>query len=356
MIPQRLGAHLSPGIWAALVSALLFGASTPFAKILTGDVSPILLAGLLYLGSGVGLGLWAFARGRNPTMALLSKRDLPWLASAVILGGIVAPVFLMSGIATTPGSTASLLLNLEAVFTAFLAWCVFRENFDKRIAAGMVLIVLGGMVLSWQAGGGFMPSVGWLAIVGACFCWALDNNFTQKISAADPLQIAAIKGLVAGTSNVVAALLMGSMFPGATVVGAALGVGLAGYGMSLVLFVVALRNLGTARTSAYFSIAPFVGAVFSLILFDEIPGPSLVVAGLFMAAGVWLHLAERHIHEHEHPALFHSHSHSHDEHHQHRHEITNQEESHTHLHEHAPLFHSHPHYPDVHHRHGHDKE
>ncbi len=200
---------ISSGIGPALLAALFFGASTPFAKLLTGDIPPILLAGLLYLGSGLGLGAWLLLRGRRPMEGLLSRRDLPWLIAAVILGGIVGPVLLMIGLVSTPGSTASLLLNFEAVFTAMLAWFVFEENFDRRIALGFVLIVVGGLVLSWQPGGGFSPSAGWFAIVGACLCWALDNNLTQKISAGDPLQIAAAKGLVAGTFNVSSCALDG---------------------------------------------------------------------------------------------------------------------------------------------------
>ena len=345
---------LSPGIGAALLAALFFGASTPFAKILTGDIHPILLAGLLYLGSGLGLGTMVLLRGRVRMQAFLSQRDIPWLAGAVFLGGIIGPVLLLVGLVRTPASTASLLLNFEAVFTALLAWFVFGENVDKRIAAGYVMILVGGLLLSWEPGGGFSPSAGWFAVVGACLCWALDNNLTQKVSAADPLQIAAIKGLVAGTFNVLLALLTGAGFPSTAISGSALAVGLVGYGVSLALFVVGLRHLGTARTSAYFSVAPFAGAALSLLLLNETIGLMFVIAGVLMAIGVWIHITEHHSHEHEHTRLVHNHAHVHDDHHQHDHEKSQVvQEPHNHLHEHEPMIHGHPHYPDIHHRHHH---
>jgi drug/metabolite transporter (DMT)-like permease len=354
MPPNNLERHISSGIGSALLSAVFFGISTPLAKILTGNTPPILLAGLLYLGSGVGLGILQLFRGKSRKEKPLSRRDIPWLIAAVVFGGIVGPVLLMIGLVSTPGSTGSLLLNLEAVFTAMLAWFVFSENFDRRIATGFVLIVLGGLALAWQPGVGFVPSTGWLAIAGACFCWALDNNLTQKISASDPLQIAATKGLVAGVFNISVALLLGDQFPRAAVISGALGVGFVGYGVSLALFVLALRKIGTARTSAYFSVAPFVGAILSLLLFNEFQSPLTAVAGVLMAAGVWLHLTESHEHKHEHSSITHSHPHDHDEHHQHHAgEDLISAEHHTHLHQHDPLAHSHPHYPDIHHRHGH---
>jgi drug/metabolite transporter (DMT)-like permease len=354
MALNSLRRHISSGIGSAFLSAIFFGVSTPLAKALTGDTPPILLAGLLYLGSGLGLGIWLLFRGKSLTETLLSRRHIPWLIAAVVFGGIIGPVLLMIGLVSTPGSTASLLLNFEAVFTAMLAWFVFGENFDRRIATGFVLIVLGGLLLAWQPGAGFVPSTGWFAIAGACCCWALDNNLTQKISASDPLQIAAIKGLVAGVFNVSVAVFLGNQFPRVAVISSAIVVGFVGYGVSLALFVLALRNIGTARTSAYFSVAPFVGAFLSLLLFNEFQSPLTAVAGVLMAAGVWLHLTENHVHKHEHPSITHSHSHVHDEHHQHHiGEDLTSEGQHTHLHQHDPLVHSHPHYPDIHHRHGH---
>ncbi len=346
------------GIVSALGAAALFGASTPFAKLLVGAVQPALLAGLLYLGSGIGLLAWfllrRFQANRAAREAALARRDVPWLAGAILSGGILGPSLLMLGLVHTPASSASLLLNLEGVWTALLAWFVFKENFDRRIAFGMALIVAGGVLLSWPEETGAGVSLWMLAIVGACLAWAIDNNLTRKISAGDPVQIAGLKGLVAGLVNIGIAFALGHAFPSTAITMAAGVVGVLGYGVSLVLFVLALRHLGSARTGAYFSIAPFIGVAFSLILLHETPGLYFWGAAGLMAAGVWLHLTERHVHRHEHEPLVHTHRHVHDEHHRHEHDFPwDGAEPHTHFHEHTPLVHSHPHYPDIHHRHGH---
>jgi drug/metabolite transporter (DMT)-like permease len=283
----------------------------------------------------------------------LQRRDIPWLSGAVLFGGVLGPVLLMLGLARTPASSASLLLNLESVLTALMAWFVFRENVDFRVFLGMVAIVAGGVLLSWTQAPVGLPW-GAIAIAGACACWAIDNNLTRVVSAGDPVQIAAIKGGIAGTINIAAALATGHHFPDALRLASAGAIGFIGYGISLVAFVLALRHLGAARTGAYFSTAPFVGAALSLLLLREAPSVSFWVAGSLMALGVWLHVSERHEHEHEHEALTHEHLHTHDEHHQHIHDFDwDGGEPHAHLHTHAPLQHSHPHYPDLHHRHGH---
>lgn len=343
------------GVALALGAAVLFGLSTPAAKRLLGNVDPVLLAGLLYGGSGLGLSLARLVRG-GAGEARLTRRDVPWLAGAVAFGGVLAPVLLLVGLRATPASSASLLLNFEGVFTALLAWFVFQENFDRRIAAGMLSIVAGGVVLSWPAAGRAAWSSGALAVVGACLCWAVDNNLTQRVSGGDPVQVAAVKGAVSGAFNIAVALAIGAVWPPAALVGMSLLVGFVGYGVSLSLFVLALREVGTARTGAYFSVAPFVGAAASIALLGEPLHPGLVAAGLLMSAGVWLHVTERHHHEHRHAPLVHSHSHLHDDHHRHVHAAGDLEgEPHTHEHVHEPLLHSHPHYPDLHHRHTHDR-
>jgi drug/metabolite transporter (DMT)-like permease len=345
---------LPKGVGSALLAALLFGLSTPFAKLLLGELPPLLLAGLLYLGSGVGLTALRLARRlRRVEAAGLAPRDLPWLAGAVFFGGLLGPVLLMVGLQRTPASVTALLLNLEGVFTALLAWFVFKENFDRRIALGMGLIVAGGAVLSWQGGERLMLPAGALAVGGACLCWAVDNNLTQRVSAADPVLLASVKGVVAGLVNTGLGLA-GRGFPGGAAVAAAMLLGLVGYGLSLALFVVALRHLGTARTGAYFSLAPFMGAAFAVVLLHDALSPALLVAGALMAAGTWLHLTERHEHEHVHEPIAHSHRHMHDEHHRHQHEPgTEPGEPHTHAHVHERLVHRHHHYPDIHHRHRH---
>ena len=346
------------GIPSALAAAALFGVSTPLAKLLVGAVPPVLLAGLLYLGSGVGLLAWFLLRrmqGEHHTReAALTRGDVPWLAGAILSGGVIGPLLLMLGLARIPAANASLLLNLESVLTALLAWFVFRENFDRRIALGMAAIVAGGVLLSWpdDAGGYAWPWA--LAVTGACLAWAIDNNLTRRIAAGDPVQIAGIKGMVAGAVNTGIALTLGYSLPDAATVAAAGVVGVLGYGVSLALFVIALRHLGSARTGAYFATAPFIGAALSLALFRETPGMLFWGAAGLMAAGVWLHLGERHAHRHEHEALAHTHRHVHDAHHRHDHDFAwDGTEPHTHYHEHAPLVHSHPHYPDIHHRHRH---
>jgi len=343
----------------ALAAAALFGLSTPLAKTLIGTVPPLLLAGLLYAGAGVGLSLWIVARRwrEQPAgEAPLIRRDAPWLAGAVLFGGVLGPMLLMWGLTQTTASSASLLLNLESVLTAVIAWVFFRENVDRRVFLGMLAIVAGCVVLSWP----HQPSMptrfalGSLAVAGACLCWAIDNNLTRSVSGGDPFHIAAIKGGVAGAINITGALFMGYRFPAVLPLLAAGLLGFVGYGLSLVLFVLALRSLGTARTGAYFSTAPFVGAALSLLLFGEHPGVAFWLAGLLMALGVWLHVSEHHAHAHLHEAMTHDHRHRHDEHHQHAHDVEwNGEEPHTHPHRHERLVHSHPHVPDIHHRHGH---
>jgi len=341
-----------PGVLAALGAALLFGAGTPLAKQLLGGVSPWMLAGLLYLGSGLGLSLYR-ALAAAPSVNL-SRREVPWFAGAILSGGVLAPLLLMVGLTRMPATHASLLLNAEAVFTTLLAWFVFRENFDRRIALGMGAILAGVVVLNWQGEtriGSLWPS---LSILGACFLWGLDNNLTRKVSLTDATWIASVKGLVSGAVNLSLAFVIGSALPSAPRTLAALLLGLLAYGVSLTLFVVGLRNLGAARTGAYFSMAPFFGALLAVALGDGVT-PTLLIAGALMALGIWLHLTEAHEHEHVHEALEHDHLHIHDEHHQHEHaQPVSPGTRHRHPHRHDALTHTHRHYPDAHHTHDHD--
>jgi drug/metabolite transporter (DMT)-like permease len=348
--------RLTPrGISAALLAALLFGAGTPLAKWLMGDVQPWMLAGLLYLGSGLGLGLFRRLSGAAPVQ--LAPGEWRWLLGAIASGGVVGPVLLMMGLSGMPASGASLLLNAEGVFTAVLAWVAFRENVDRRIALGMAAIAAGALVLSWPSQPGFAGAWPALCILGACLAWALDNNLTRKVSLHDASWIACAKGLVAGSVNLLLALLLGNAMPALPALGGAMLVGLLAYGVSLVLFVVGLRELGTARTGAYFSLAPFFGAALGLATGEPLTW-QLAVAAALMGLGLWLHLTEHHAHPHVHEAMDHSHPHSHDLHHQHDHPdqpglVLAPGEVHTHAHHHTPLHHSHPHYPDAHHQHAH---
>ncbi len=350
---------LPRGVWFAFGAAALFGLSTPVSKLLVGGVHPVMLAGLLYLGSGLGLSAWTLLRFLSAQRengsgeASLTRADLPWLGGAVFFGGVCGPLLLMWGLTTTSASVASLLLNLEGVATALLAWFVFRENFDRRIALRMVAIVAGGVLLSWTGGKLSFPP-GALLVAGACVCWGIDNNLTQKVSASDPFQITAIKGLVAGSVNCTLALGLGAKFPVFAIFSLALVAGFLGYGLSLVLFVLALRHIGTARTGAYFSLAPFVGALVSVAVLRESISSFFLGAGALMGVGVWLHLTERHEHPHHHEPLEHAHKHTHDEHHQHSHTArANDTEPHSHRHIHEETEHQHGHFPDIHHRHIH---
>jgi len=341
----------------ALLSAALFGASTPFAKLLLGaGINAWLLAGLLYLGSGVGLSViycWRRLRSGVAAEAPLRRADLPWLAAVVIIGGAIGPVLLMYGLTTVPAASAALLLNLEAIATLGLAWLVFREPVDRKLLIGAIAIVAGAVLLSWHAGPVRVGGGAW-AIAGACLAWGIDNNLTRKLSAADPVQIAMIKGLVAGSVNLGLALLVGARLPGVAAIAVAQLVGFIGYGASLVLFVLALRHLGAARTGAYFSTAPFIGTLLAVLLLAEPVSLPLILAGVLMAIGVYLHLSEYHEHEHQHTALAHAHRHRHDAEHLHDHgPDAPSGEPHSHWHVHAPIVHSHPHYPDLHHRHDH---
>jgi drug/metabolite transporter (DMT)-like permease len=347
--------NLQTSIVAALIAALLFGASTPVAKLLVGDLPPILLAGLLYLGSGLGLWLIRLVRDRGFARPRLPAREWAWFLGAVAAGGLLGPVLLMYGLTRTSAASASLLLNLEAVFTALLAWIVFRENSGRRVMLGMTLIVSGGAILAWSPSamspGGCRGAV---AVAAAALCWGLDNNFTRKVVAADATFIAATKGLIAGLTNCTLAIALGASMPPLVLIGDAMTLGLMGYGLSLVLFVMALRGLGSARTSAYFSTAPFLGAAVAVLVLHEPASPVFWLSALLMAAGVWLHLTEHHEHEHSHEALTHAHPHVHDEHHEHAHGFAwDGTEPHSHPHVHRPVRHRHRHVPDLHHEHRH---
>jgi drug/metabolite transporter (DMT)-like permease len=321
-MPDPHGLHGTgrSGITAALVAAILFGAGTPLAKYLLGSIDPWMLAGLLYMGSGVGLTILRWLK--RGAAAKLSRADMGWLAGATLTGGMLAPVLLMYGLTHLPASVTALLLNAEGVLTALLAWFAFRENFDRRIAIGMALIALGALLLTWPSGSGFGALLPSLMVVAACLAWAIDNNLTRKIALADATLVASIKGLVAGIVNLGLALLLGASLPDLTPAALAMGTGLLTYGVSLVLFVVALRRLGAARTAAYFSVAPFVGAIIGLLSGDSITW-QLAAAFILMATGIWLHLTEVHSHEHEHvygdTRIRHTHHHFPDADHDHSH-------------------------------------
>jgi drug/metabolite transporter (DMT)-like permease len=342
----------------AILSAALFGVSTPAAKFLLGSIDPTVLAGLLYCGTGFGMAfVRAFAGstfGSGMTRPSLGRTDWLWLAGAILAGGIAGPVLLLLGLARTDAASASLLLTLESVVTALIAWFFFGENFDRRIVFGMLCLVAGAAVLSWTGRPSLDELTGPLAIIGACAAWGIDNNLTRKVSLSDPLQIVQWKGIVAGPVMLAMGLWSGAAFPAAANAALAAVVGFVCYGISLALFIVALRDLGTARTAAYFSTAPFFGVVAAVIGLGQPVTPQLVAAGLLMGIGIGVHITERHRHRHTHDEAVHAHAHMHDEHHHHLHEAGDPPgEPHTHRHRHEPLDHAHVHVPDAHHRHRH---
>ena len=292
MVRTLVLGNIRRGGLLAMAAAMLFGLSTPAAKAVVGSVEPLLLAGLLYLGSGLGLGaliLFGHRRGVH-----LKRSDLPWLLTTVVFGGALGPALLMWGLTQTTGSAASLLLTLEGVFTALIAWFVFSEPFNRRVGLGMAAIFAGALLLAATGPAGHAAVLGAVAVAAACLCWAIDNNCTSKIADVDALTLAAIKGLAAGATNIAIALMTGSIFPSYAWVAAAGLLGFLGYGISLVLFVLALREIGAARTGAYFSTAPFIGALVGLIALQEPLSLALVAAGILMGVGVLLHLTERH--------------------------------------------------------------
>jgi drug/metabolite transporter (DMT)-like permease len=346
--------HIWPGVPLALASAALFGAAMPLSKVLLVSVDPQILAGLFYLGAGIGLLLvhaGRFAIGLPSAEAPPRRADMPWLAAIVLFGGVLGPLLLMQGLKQTDAASGSLLLNLESIATMAIAWLVFKENVDRRLLFGAAAIILGVIILSYE-GQTAALNFGAVLVAGACLSWGIDNNLTRKLSSSDPVLIAMTKGLAAGAVNLAMGIARGGTLPAMEVAGSAAIVGFLGIGVSLVLFVLALRHLGTARTGAYYSLAPFIGAVFSILFLGDHLTLKLIAAAILMAVGLWLHLSERHVHDHGHGDLGHEHAHVHDSHHQHAHEgpVT---EPHSHVHSHRGLRHSHAHYPDLHHRHGH---
>lgn len=340
----------------AVLAGILFGASVPLSKVMLGSSDPLMLAALLYLGSGLGM---VFMRlllrtgSRPPSESGLKRADAPWLLGALAVGGVVAPIVLMLSLKTTPSSTAALLLNFEAVGTVLIAALMFREPVGRRVWLALGLLTAGGVVLSLK-GGGWGISIGALGIIAACSLWGLDNNLTRNISARDPTEIVAVKGLGAGLFSLILAVSLSRVFPELWDAVSALLIGFVCYGLSLYLYVMALRGLGAARAGALFAVAPFSGAALGMLMFRESPTEALAISLPLMAAGAFLLFSEAHGHPHRHRRETHDHRHSHsDGHHSHPHPPDTQETMHSHSHEHEVTEHEHPHSPDIHHRHSH---
>ncbi|MBV7274075.1 EamA family transporter [Clostridiaceae bacterium UIB06] len=343
-----------------IIAAILFGSSAPISKILLGKIDPIPLAAFIYIGSGVGLLIFKiiekyFSTNYNKE-APLGKKDIPWLLAAVFFGGVFAPIILMNSLKTTPASTASLLLNFESVATTVIAVCFFKESAGKRIWFSIIFITLAAIILSWDFSNQWGLSIGAIGVITACVSWGMDNNFTGKISLKDPFSIVIIKGIGAGSFSLILAIILKSSFPSIGVIVEAMILGCFSYGLSIVLFVLALRELGSARTSALFGTSPFIGALVSFVLCGDKISLTFVMGFPLMVIGTVLLLKENHEHKHLHKAITHEHKHNHiDGHHGHVHdEKVDKDIYHSHVHTHDIIEHSHPHTPDSHHKHVHN--
>jgi drug/metabolite transporter (DMT)-like permease len=343
---------------AALVAALFFGSIAPGVKFLSKEIPPQSMAGLMYLFAGIGLFLiLGFSKEFSQKFSRIQKPDLKWFIGATLFGGILGPAFLTYGLLQMSASTSSLLLNLEGVLTSLIAWFIFKEHFEKKIVYGMILIVLGCLTLTLNSSDnvGADSLLGFALVSFACLSWGIDNNVTRKISHLDPVLIASFKGLIAGSSNLILGYFIGERLSFGIEIFQIGVLGFLGVGVSLVAFIVSLGSIGTARTGAIFSTAPFIGSLLSILALGDALTIPFTIALILMAGGIWLHLSEDHSHEHTHEVLSHAHEHIHDEHHRHLHtHLDPAGEPHTHFHQHEPLTHSHAHFPDIHHQHRHN--
>lgn len=347
-------------ILMALGAAILFGASAPVTKILLGQIEPIPLAAFLYLGSGIGLVVFQsinmILKKQVLSEAPLKKPDLKWLLGAIIAGGVLAPIILLYSLKSTPASTASLLLNFETVATMLIAMLFFKEYAGRQVISAIVLITLASILLSWDFKNQWGISIGSLGIILACCCWGMDNNFTRNISLKNPFTIVTTKGIAAGSVSFTLALALGNQFPDIKIAVIAMVIGFFCYGLSIVLFVFAMRDLGSARTSALFGTAPFIGTLLSFVLLRDTVNKLYFFALPIMIFGAVLLLKENHEHEHKHKEIEHEHRHNHmDLHHTHEHdqEEIPRDQYHSHSHIHKEMEHAHAHSPDIHHRHEH---
>ncbi len=344
-------------LFYVMLSGALFGISPTIAKLLVTDMPPVALAGFLYLGAFIGLSLFTVLHGTTSSKAIakepsLVRKDLPWLAGAILTGGIIAPIALMTGLTMASGYATSLLLNLEGVATAIIAVLVFNEYAGKRLWLALLFMTMAGVLLAWSPTQGTADLTGLFLIVLAMICWGIDNNLTQRISNKNPIQIAQLKGIIAGTTSLTLAILLGLQMPFDAIIVYALILGALSYGLSLVLFIKALEGLGSSRTGAFFSFGPFIGAVASVLILGESITWLMLTATALMVVGVWTLLTERHGHMHRHEKVIHEHVHNPDSHHQHAHPEV-QERPHSHVHAHEEMVHGHVHWPDQHHRHEH---
>lgn len=335
----------------ALLAAALFGLSTPLVQGFGAGVGPFTTAALLYGGAAL---VAAVMRRPATREAQLRRGDLPRLVAMASMGAVVGPVALAWGLQRTSGSSASLMLTLEAVFTALLAWRWYGETLDRRVIVAVALLLVGGVVLVLEQGlVGQVQLLGLLAVTVATVAWGIDNTLSKGVADRDPGQVVLVKAVLGTLATVLMGWLWSEPVPGLGPALALLAVGATGYGLSLRFYLLAQRAFGAARTGSVFAFAPFIGALGAFALGDRSGSWLMGVGGLLMVCGVVLHLAERHEHAHVHEALEHEHAHTHDDgHHTHTHDVM-PSGSHSHWHHHAPVEHTHPHVPDAHHGHSH---
>lgn len=335
----------------ALAAAALFGISTPLVQRAGAELGAFTTAALLYAGAAF-MGAWL----RQPVEreAALRRADLKRLSLMALFGAVIGPVALAWGLQHTSGTSASLMLALEALFTAVLARTLYREVMDRRVWSAMLLLLAGGMVLVIDRGlSGGVQLLGLLAVLAATAAWGIDNTLSRALAERDPGQVVLGKSLLGAGATALLAIATGEPLPGWTAALALLAIGASGYGLSLRLYLLAQRAFGAARTGSVFAFAPFIGAVVAIALGDRALSWGMATGGLLMLAGVALHLAESHGHAHDHEPLDHEHAHRHDDgHHDHTHDPMPVGE-HSHPHHHTPLHHTHAHVPDAHHAHPH---
>ena len=289
---------LKTGIFLAILAAVLYAINSPFSKLLLNYMPPTLMAGFLYVGAGLGMGVIALIRkakskGKNKSENIssgeskLTKEELPFVLGMILLD-IVAPICLLIGLNSTTAANASLLNNFEIVATAIIALFIFKEKISKRLWLGILFVTISCAVLSFEDLSSLQFSFGSLFILLACICWGFENNCTRKISSKDPLQIVLLKGIFSGGSSVVIGFCIGEQITALWVIFAVLGVGFVAYGLSIFFYVYAQRSLGAARTSAYYAVSPFIGSLLSLAIFREFPPLTFFLALMLMAVGAWL--------------------------------------------------------------------
>lgn len=343
------------GIFLAIMAAVLFGISAPFSKLLLAEIPPSLMAALLYLGAGIGISFLNFIcnlKSKDQKEAKITRRDLPFVLGMIILD-IAAPICLMLGLSTTSAANASLLNNFEIVATSLIASFIFKEAIGKRLWIAIVLITFSSLILSTEDLINFSFSLGSVYVLLACMCWGFENNCTRTLSLKNPMQVVIIKGFGSGCGSFLIALTLKEYTASLSYLLAALILGFLSYGLSIFFYITAQRELGAARTSAYYAIAPFVGVGLSFLVFQEIPKLSFGIALFIMIAGTYFASCEQHKHLHEHTSVTHEHRHNHEDcHHDHTHDdpIT---ADHSHPHTHTALVHAHEHTPDIHHFHMH---